>query len=432
MRCLCNGTSSRIRGSGWGIHFAVTSLLRNVGMLVCLQGVNYLAPLIITPYLIAVCGIEVYGDVAYCLGVYVFITVVADAGLLVRGTHQVSEATGARRRRVASAIYGARFWSGCTGSVLLVLIAMSMEGGDRRSIMLCLAPAVLAQCMQPVWYFRGIERPSDFLLIFSFGRTAFVALVLIFVKDSESPELVGLFQSCTLSFSAVLGAVIMRRRSDLGGFLDPRGAIKVLWQARGFGGANLGYAFLSSAGLMVLGNLAPSAVVGAYSLVDQLSKAARGLRDAVADAVLPWAARTARGDVVTIFAIVAAMVFAALAASVPWLGSALIEIFGSGQVSGGEPTLMLFILALALVPDSLSAFLGYPWFAARGAIERVNRCVILTALLYGALLSGAAWMWPGSGAATTSMYLVAVVSLAFALLFSRSRLENTSRLKCPR
>src|SRR5664279_2556263 len=186
-------------------------LLTNAFWLYGLQGLNYVIPAALLPYLVRVLGVEHYGLMALSQSVAQYFIVATDYGFNFSATRAV-----ARNREDAKEV--ARiFWTVSTiklmltvsGAAVLALLVISIPRFHRDALIYFAAYiAVIGNAMFPTWLFQGMERMRAISIITGFAKLGAAALVFVFVRGQNDTLIATLFQSFGFFVAGVIGLAV--------------------------------------------------------------------------------------------------------------------------------------------------------------------------------------------------------------------------------
>lgn len=160
------------------------------------QAFNLITPLLVAPYIISICGKDVFGKVSACLAVYFFLMVFVDYGSDIAGVKDVSvyREDKAVLSSMLNTAYASRLVMLAAVLLLVVLSVMAIPALATEKAMYFMAfPVLAAQAISPVWVFQGLEdfKWATFINIFSKGF--YLAGVFISVKHPEDYIYINLF-----------------------------------------------------------------------------------------------------------------------------------------------------------------------------------------------------------------------------------------------
>lgn len=137
------------------------TVAKNYGALVVLQGLNYLLPLLIIPFLERQLGLEKFGLVMLAQYLMAFCVAFADFGFNVTATREISILKA--EKGDYSSVYFKVFWARMILLVVVfILLSIIIFSIPRFSvewhIYLLSYGAVIGQTLLPDWFFQGIEK----------------------------------------------------------------------------------------------------------------------------------------------------------------------------------------------------------------------------------------------------------------------------------
>jgi len=266
-------------------------LADNVISLYVLQGLNYLIPIAVLPYLVRVLGLDMYGLMAFAQSFAQYFTILTDYGFGFSATRDI-----ARQRDDNEAI------SRIFCSVLTIKLALLLLGAVVAGIVIAVVPrfhhnapfflaaylAVVGNTLFPVWYFQGIERMRYISVVIGISKLAAAIALFAFVHRPQDALLAITIQSLGTLVGGAIGFVLafgrfhiqvrLPRRQDL------RTALVEGW-----------HLFISTAAVSLYANtnvflvglIAGNIEAGYFSAADKLIRAMQGLTVPVAQAVFP-------------------------------------------------------------------------------------------------------------------------------------------------
>ena len=183
-----------------------TRLGTNILSLYAVQGLNYLLPLLVLPYLLRVLGPGGYGTVAFAQALLGYAVILTDYGFNLSATRAVALA---RDNPVELARI---FWSTMAAKVLLLVgsvfvlvpvVALVTEFREQWRVFAVCGLAVVGSCAFPQWYFQGLERMQVVAVIQALAKLT--ALIATFLLVRSSADLVA--AAAVLSVPTLLAAL---------------------------------------------------------------------------------------------------------------------------------------------------------------------------------------------------------------------------------
>ncbi|MDP5076776.1 MAG: oligosaccharide flippase family protein [Nonlabens sp.] len=268
-------------------------VVRNYGSLVVLQGLNYLLPLLIIPFLERKLGLEMFGLVMFAQAMMVFCTLVVDFGFNMTATREVALLK--EKNADYSAIYFQVFWARLALLVLMFLIltfiTFSFEKFSQHwQLYLLSYGVVVGQAIFPVWFFQGIEKMRFITIINVLAKVIFTVLLFIFISAPSDYLNVPLFNSIgfivagTVSFFLSLKYVSWQRPSYKSGKVFYKESLLMFV-------SNISSSLYTALNAFLLGIFGGDVLVGIYSSFEKLILAAKNMFVPIYQSIFPYMAR---------------------------------------------------------------------------------------------------------------------------------------------
>jgi PST family polysaccharide transporter len=356
---------------------------RNAGALVFLQLANYISPLLVLIHLTRVLGLELYGVVAFSMGIVQISYVVLDVGFSLSATQRIS--VWREKKRYIAKLIGAIFFIKITIFIFLALIVFLFSQFSEKYeaysnlFLLTLLP-VLGQTFQPVWFFSGVERMRNITLFMVSSKVIFVFLIYLLVSEPSDylwvPVANGVAQISAMAIGIYLifcvGYQIAIPRSR-----DVFYALKV---TSGFYMSRISVVTYTGSGVVLLGLFATPSAVAVYSLAEQLYKVMQNVFAPINQAIYPYMAKERNFPLFRKLA-VGCVTIAALGAVCGYFAAPeLIKlVFGSGW----DASVKVFnYFLIAIVVNVMAVMSGYPLAAAVGNLRVANSSVAFGSIIY--------------------------------------------------
>ncbi|MFN8326051.1 oligosaccharide flippase family protein [Flavobacterium sp.] len=171
------------------------------------QGVNILSPLLITPYLIFVCGLEKLGVIAMGQSLAYILIVIVDYSSYVIGVKEISINRNDKTKleELFKTIYFAKlFLVFLVLLIVLLLVWFIPFFSNNISAILFSFFIILGQFVNPTWFLQGVENFKWITIINILSKVIYVVGVFIFIK-SESDFV---YANFWLGFGAIISSLI--------------------------------------------------------------------------------------------------------------------------------------------------------------------------------------------------------------------------------
>lgn len=195
------------------------SVFENFLSLSSLQGINYLLPLIILPYLIRVIGPEKFGLIAFAQSLVQYFMILTDYGFNISATRQISLYRERKKKlsQIFSSVITVKLLLALVSFALLMLIINFIPRfQNERMVYLLSFGAVLGNCLFPGWLFQGTEKMRYIAVINIFCGALYLSCVFIFVKAPADFLVIPLLNSSFFIITGVIGLYIAFRKFGLG------------------------------------------------------------------------------------------------------------------------------------------------------------------------------------------------------------------------
>lgn len=267
-------------------------LLTNALWLYSLQGLNYILPMLVLPYLIRTLGVNGYGVIAVSQAFAAYFMVFTDYGFNLSATKRIALAKADDPQAVRQTFWGVlviKFALLLVGFALLLAITRfvpSMAG--MRSAYLVAYLAVLGNVLFPVWYFQGMERMRTISILTGISRIVTVGSIFVLVHSPADTLLALALQSAAPLVAGIVGFAVAARANWSSAALPRRTDLTLLLRE----GWHL---FLSTAAVtlytntnvFLVGMLGGLVEAGYFSAAEKIIRAAQGLLIPVTQVLFP-------------------------------------------------------------------------------------------------------------------------------------------------
>jgi O-antigen/teichoic acid export membrane protein len=169
------GLAARLLGNG---------IVGNALSLYAVQGVNYLLPLLILPYLLRILSPEGYGSIMLAQSLAGYAIILTEFGFNLTAARDISVA------RNEPATVARIYWTTMGAKTLLMLVSVVLLGivillvptfRSQWPVFVASALLVVGNVAFPQWYFQGLERLREIAIVQAVAKCAVTASVVVFV-----------------------------------------------------------------------------------------------------------------------------------------------------------------------------------------------------------------------------------------------------------
>lgn len=240
------------------------------------QVLNLAAPLLVTPYIVAVCGLENQGKIGVALSVFLLLAIFIDFGSLLFGVKELSTNKGNNEKikKQLDEVYTFRAIAFFV-LVLLLLAAIVLFDLDYR-LYLCGIAMLLAQLLNPLWIYQAFEEFATINRIIIISKGIYFIALYVFIK---SPDAYPLMLLClgganTLIYGFFL--LTLYKKYNLSLFTVPVKTLKDNFKKEyPIVISNFSISAYTSGPILIVGYLGGEYITGLYSIGDTLLKIIR-------------------------------------------------------------------------------------------------------------------------------------------------------------
>jgi len=267
-------------------------LLSNFLSLGVVQGLNFLLPLLVVPYLLYTLGVEIFGLLTMATAFIGYFMILSDYGFNITATREISvhRNNHDKLNEIVSAVLIIKVILMLLGFAMLLLSLFLFDKlGNDALIYLLTFGMVIGQVLFPIWFFQGIEKMGYIAILNVVAKLFFLLAILLFVKEKEDAYWVPLFNSLGFIMVGVISLVYMYKTFK----------IRFVWQSyrvlrRYFllGWhvflSRMAVVFYTSSNIFILGLFTSHTVVGYYAIADKVISALVSLGEILNQVFFPY------------------------------------------------------------------------------------------------------------------------------------------------
>ncbi len=193
-------------------------VLNNFLSLTTLQGISYILPLVVIPYLIRIIGMEKFGLIAFAQSLVQYFMILTDYGFSLSATKTISllgehkEKTSA----VFSSVMTVKFlFTAISLAVLCIILYFVPKFRNDWLIYILSFGVVIGSTLFPLWFFQGKEKMIYITAVNVASGIAYALSIFIFIKNPADYIFVPLLTSLFSIISGILGLYIAFRKFQI-------------------------------------------------------------------------------------------------------------------------------------------------------------------------------------------------------------------------
>lgn len=212
------------------------TVLENTLSLSLMQGLNYLLPIVILPYLIRVIGADKFGLIAFAQAFVQYFMILTDYGSSVWATREISLYSGQKEK--VSAIFSSVIiikviLTALSFLIFFLVIESVPKFKSDQLVYIFSFLSVIGNALFPVWFFMGTEKMKYITTLNIIGGIVYILGIFIFVKTPADYLWIPLLNSFVFLINAVLGLSIVFKKFGVGFKAQPykeiRSQLKTGW-----------------------------------------------------------------------------------------------------------------------------------------------------------------------------------------------------------
>lgn len=186
----------------------VRNMMQDTIWVMVLQGLNYLIPLFVWPYLMTVLGSEGFGKIGFSLQLMQFMMLMTDFGFNLSATKQIATA-GTREAidRIATDTLCAKLLLFAFCTVMTVLLLLLPQYTPYRPIVWVMFPMLLGNLFSFQWLFQGLGKIRQVSIITGICRLLILPITFWLVKSQEDVLRAGMILASTYVLSGIAMSV---------------------------------------------------------------------------------------------------------------------------------------------------------------------------------------------------------------------------------
>jgi PST family polysaccharide transporter len=255
---------------------SVNRSLKNIGYLFLARGVDLIIPLVLTPYLIRIIGLENLGVIAFSLAVAGYAGVLIRFGFGITAVRDISRVID-DKTKVAELFNNTWFSSlGLSTICMLIMVGLSMTGVFKDHIVLFMTSFIYIaiQALLPVWLFQSIEKLKFLAIISGCYRSIYILCVLCFVNSPEDYYLVVLLNAICMGSLLLTCMIYITTKCNIKIKMPSLKQIFIsIKKSKNAFYTQLAPSLYNNSAVLILGLVSTERVIGVYSAIMGLLEA---------------------------------------------------------------------------------------------------------------------------------------------------------------
>ncbi len=362
----------------------MNDFLKDYFLLVILQGVNFLIPLTIFPFLSKTLGLELFGVVIFAQSLAMLVHVFVEFGFSLSATKDIALNTNSQEKlgEIVSTVFTIKLLILVACFVIYFLAVYYCDSLYSYSEVFLLSfLIVVGQVFIPTWLYLGLGRAKHNVAIRLLAQFSTLTVLLCVVDGKEDYLLVPVayFIGHLIGSMASLFMISYVYKIDLS-FQSLDTILSTIKNSSHYFLSRLFYDGSQFLVISLLGFAFKSETVAYYAAAEKFYVALNGVFSPLSQLIYPYMVKTR--DIILFKRVMAMTIsFLAISSLALLMNVELLSELLSGE-SRPEIIILSRVLIVASVVSVLSIFIGYPLLGAFDHHAYVNNSVIIGALLY--------------------------------------------------
>ena len=285
------------------------SVVESFFSLSVLNGVVLLFPLLTLPYILRVVGPANYGIYGFIYILVQYALIVNNYGFDFSAVKQIAQhrEDKAYVKRVYNAVIACRLLLFLACLLLFMLLSLwLLPDGTQRWMLLSGMSLILGNTFTAVWFFQGMEKMRYLTLVNVLGKTIFLVLVFVLIREPEHYVYLPLLDGLGYMVGGIASLVIAKKQFGIGLAMPDWGEVKAQFRSgAAVFGSTLGMTLYRRANIFILNFFVGDAALGLYTAAEKIITGFRGIISPVSQALFPhlghsFVGRTLRENVSTL------------------------------------------------------------------------------------------------------------------------------------
>lgn len=388
------------------------NLIKNVFHLALGQSVNYITPLVLTPYIIYYFGLEGLGVISFSIAVVTFLRVVLNWGFDTVGTKDISAATTLDKEvEVFSNIISAKIF--ILAIVILISLALFPALSDVKSfnqdVFASTLIILISDLLVPVWYYLGKEQAKQYSRIRISQKLLNVILFFIVIDASSEIYLVPLIESISSLIIAIIVYFELSKRVKFKLIFDYRIILNTLNSSFNVFISSVSVLFYTTLNSIVLGVFSTSEAVGIYALAEKVYSAIRGMFNPIIQASYPTLVkiqddRSKFNSVVKNYLIMMSVILFFISVSMITVADYVIQFLANDLNAAYKNTFYVLMASLIFATGGLTSLL----LVIKGRSDLLRKLTFISTMINLVLIIPACVLFDALGCAVVFFIVQAV------------------------
>lgn len=238
------------------------------------QAVNLASPLLITPYIIYICGLEKLGVIAVGQSLAYILNVIIDYSSNIIGVKEISISREDNRKiqQTFSEVYISRVFLFLAVFLFISILIFTIPYFEKNALLIFLSTSIiLGQAINPTWFLQGIENFKWITVINILAKVIYIVCIFLFLKKESDYILANFWLGLGTILANILAFIWIVQKFKIK-FKSKaiQGAKQIIKRDFMFCVSQFFFAIRNYSSVLVIGFFAGDFVAGQFKVIEQI------------------------------------------------------------------------------------------------------------------------------------------------------------------
>lgn len=235
---------------------------------------NLVSPLLITPYIIYICGLEKLGVIAVGQSLAYILNVIIDYSSNIIGVKEISinREDNSKIQQTFSEVYISRVFLFLAVFLFISILIFTIPYFEKNALLIFLSTSIiLGQAINPTWFLQGIENFKWITVINILAKVIYIVCIFLFLKKESDYILANFWLGLGTILANILAFVWIIQKFKIKFKLKAiQGAKQIIKRDFMFCVSQYFFAIRNYSSVLVIGFFAGDFVAGQFKVIEQI------------------------------------------------------------------------------------------------------------------------------------------------------------------
>lgn len=194
------------------------SVIINFISLGLINGVNFIVPILIIPYLVKVVGVENYGKYAFIFAFIFYFLYISQFGFSLTAVRDIAKnrENKSEINLIFNKVLNTKIFILIICFIIICILTLSVSQlYDEKFLVFSTFLIVVGDVISPVWLFQGMEKMKYITIINVIAKLTYIILVILFIQQESDYIFIGLLQSLGFLITGILTLYLAYKQFNL-------------------------------------------------------------------------------------------------------------------------------------------------------------------------------------------------------------------------